>query len=497
MISSLPESNNGAFHRGRESVEVAASSDPTPLVVDVDGTLLRTDLSIESLLSFIHQAPSRLLTLVLWLSGGRAALKKRIAESLSLPPENLPFNKEVLDFARAEKKAGRPIYLASASDYRYVQTLADHLGFVDGVFASDGDVNLAGASKARRLAERFGPRGFDYIGNERRDLPVWQESRSAILVDAPKGVERQVRNRHPNPNILSSTDRTWKTYLQALRPLQWSKNLLVVVPLIADHRFAIADLGLALTAFIAFSFCTSSIYVLNDLFDLASDRNHPVKSHRPLASGAIPLLHGLAAVPILAGIGLALGSAIGFQFTLILVAYLVIAMAYSISLRKIMLLDVLALASLYTIRLLAGSIAIDVRVLAPWLLGFSVFFFLALAIVKRNTEIIRRSGVNSGALPGRGYSAKDLDVLTSIGTASGFSAVVVLALYINSERVQSLYQTPELLWLVCPLIIYWIGRVFMLGHRGEVDDDPVVFAITDRASLVTGLLVAVVVFAAI
>lgn len=466
-----------------------------PLVVDVDGTLLRTDLLLESVFRFVSLAPYNFLSLPLWLKDGRAALKARIAERVELTAGSLPFNPRVLEFLKAERKKGRPVYLASASDHRYVQALAEHLGFVEGVFSSDGTLNLSGSTKASRLVDTFGEAGFDYLGNEGRDLHVWRHARRAILVDVSERVEHQAREIDPEAIVVSQRHPGLGSYLRALRPYQWLKNLLVFVPLLAAHLSEFEAVAGAVVAFLAFGFCASGVYVLNDIFDLPHDRQHPTKRTRPFANGDVAILHGLAMVPILVVIGLVLGVMLSPQFTGILAIYLGLTTLYSAYLKRKMLLDVLTLSGLYTIRILAGAVAVNV-VVSPWLFAFSIFLFLTLAIVKRETELVGRLDEQDERSPGRNYRSGDLAVLTALGAASGFNAVLVLALYINSAAVEALYHDPVFLWLICPLLMYWIGRVLMLSRRGLMNDDPVVFALTDRPSLFVGLLVAALVVVA-
>lgn len=471
------------------------STDSVPLVADVDGTLLRTDLLLESVFRFIRLAPFGLLNLPFWLKNGKAVLKARLAGRVELRPESLPFNQAVLDFLKREKQKGRPVYLASASDRRYIEALAEHLGFVDGVLSSDGRVNLAGSAKAERLVEAFGDAGFDYIGNERRDLQVWRHARKAILVDASDDLARRVREIHPDAEVLSQRRRGVTPYLRAVRPHQWLKNLLIFVPMLAAHRGETEAFAAASIAFVAFGLCASGVYVLNDLFDLAHDRDHPTKRTRPFASGEIPIVQGLALAPLLVAAGLALASTLSLRFITVMAIYLGLTSLYSVYLKRKMLLDVLTLSGLYTIRLVAGGVATSV-VVSPWLFAFSLFLFLALAIVKRETELVGRLDKQDERAPGRSYRPSDLIVLTALAAASGFNAVLVLALYMNSETVNELYQSPAYLWLICPLLMYWVGRLLMLSHRGHMDDDPVVFALTDRPSLLVGLLAAGLVVAA-
>ena len=475
----------------------SSALDKTPIVVDVDGTLLRTDLTIESFLSFGSGQLAETRFLPSWILRGRAVLKRMISDRVEIAANLLPYNDAVLEFLSSARENGRPIYLASAADERYVKAIADHLGCISGVFGSDGTTNLASRARARRLLEKFGSNGFDYIGSGRNDSDVWAHARHAYVVNAPAAVERRLLLDHADPNVLKKRKQKAQAYLKALRIHQWVKNLLVFVPLVADLRFDTSSIIATSIAFLAFSFAASGIYVFNDLIDLPHDRQHSTKRFRPFASGKIPITHGLVMAPLSIAVGLGLGFGVSSAFCGMLILYLGITIAYSVRLKRVMILDVLILAALYTVRVLSGSVAIDVNVFSPWLVGFSLFFFLALAIVKRKTELVGRGGVDSGSAPGRGYRGEDLLILSGLAASSAFSAVVMLALYLNSDRVLGLYTSPEYLWLICPLLLYWIGRVLVLSQRGELHDDPVVFAVKDKASIVSGIGVLLTVLLAI
>lgn len=499
-LMSLPEDWN------RRSTEQAAppaffsEEDSTPLVVDLDGTLIRSDLLVESGFRLIALNPLNLIRLPLWLREGKAGFKARIADHAVLDLHTLPLNEDLVAFIKAERARGRKVYLATAADRRPAEDLARHLGLFDGVFASDGAVNLGGSNKARLLCERFGEHGFDYAGDAKVDLAVWEKAREGILVNASPKLLRAARRRcgrireiapRPGPKARG------RSALRAMRLHQWLKNLLVFLPLLAGHAFNLPTVGAALLAFLAFGLCASSVYLLNDLLDLPNDRAHPTKRHRPFASGAVPLLHGLALVPLLLAGSVILAAFLPWAFIAVLAGYYALTLAYSLALKRLMVVDVLVLGGLYTVRVMAGAAATGIAV-SPWLLVFSMFLFLYLALVKRQTELVGSLRENRKSLAGRGYHTEDLSVLEGLAAASGFLSVLVLALYITSPDVFRLYHRPEALWGVIPLLVYWISRTLILAHRGEMHDDPVVFAATDRVSLVTvGLVLAVAVGAAL
>lgn len=373
--------------------------------------------------------------------------------------------------------------------------MAAHLDLFDEVLASDGTRNLRGAEKAAALVARFGERGFDYAGDSPVDLPVWRQARHAVLVGVPAAVADRARAGSTVVAEFPHADGRWAAVARLLRPHQFVKNLIVLVPLITSHQITQpAMLQRGLLAFLAFCFCASGVYVCNDLIDVDSDRRHATKRRRPLASGDVPLTWAAPLGGILLTGGVALSWLLSPMFAGVALLYLVAATAYSWRLKRMVLVDVFVLAGLYTLRLVAGHVATGVE-FSSWLLAFSMFIFLSLALVKRFQEL-RLRPATAGRVSGRGYLAADLNLLTPLGAASGYISVLVLALYVNSDKVRLLYSHPTLLLLICPLMLYWISRVWLVAHRGEMRDDPVAFALRDRASYVVGLLALLVVWLA-
>ena len=462
------------------------------MVVDVDGSLIGGDLLIEGIARLPSVAPLSLFALPFWLAAamvrGRSGLKRRIAEAVPLPPDTLVWNPAVLQEIAAAQAGGRSVWLASASDARAVSPLAETVGAA-GCLASDGRTNLAGEAKAAALAARFGERGFDYIGNERRDLAVWKRARRAIGVGLGAGLVRKVRALDGEARLLPGLGGGPRDWFRALRPHQWVKNVLVFVPLVAAHETGAGPYLVAAGVFAALSVVASGTYLLNDLLDLPYDRGHPAKRHRPMAAGKVPLLPMIGIGAALAAVGLALAFWLSAAAGLWVLAYLAVTCAYSLSLKRKTFIDVVALAMLYAVRVLAGAAAVSVA-LSPWLLAFFLFLFLALAIVKRQGEL---RGSGRSASGGRAYLAEDLPVMAALGAASGFASVVILTLYIQSPETGERYARPEFLWLICPLLLYWLGRMALLAGRGgdskrvPGNDDPLVFALRDRTSWLTGL----------
>lgn len=476
---------------------IAAEDTLRPLCVDLDGTLILSDLLLESFLLLIKRNPLYLFLVPLWLLRGKAALKAEIASRVRLNPAALPYNRALIEWLESERKRGRQLWLCSASNQQLTESVAAHVGLFDGAVGSDGVTNLAGGRKAARLAEIFGERGFDYCGNERPDLEVWQHAAGAIVVRGSRRLEREAAVRAPVLRTFPSKANSLRAILKALRPHQWAKNALILVPLLAAHRARDTEsLVASLLALVAFCLCASSVYLLNDLLDLEADRAHARKSKRPFAAGTASILSGLTLIPLLLAASIAIALLLPLKFQAVLAVYYGLTLAYSFGLKGRVLIDALALAGLYTLRVIAGAAAVAVP-LSFWLLLFSVFLFLSLAFVKRFAELeaLRRQQRLSAA--GRGYHVEDLPILQSLGASAGYLSVLVLALYINSPDIESLYRRPKIIWFLCVLMLYWVSRVWMKAQRGAMHDDPVVFALKDRASLAIGVLAAITVALAV
>jgi 4-hydroxybenzoate polyprenyltransferase len=471
-------------------------ADAVPLVVDLDGTLIRGDLLVESFFRSVGEDWLAPVALLRPLLRGKAELKAAIADRTPIDPSELPYDEAVLARIRAAVSGGRKVYLASASDERYVAAIAAHLGLFAGWFASDGEHNLSGSAKAARLVQAFGEHGFDYIGNDSADLPVWAAAAKPIGIRVAPGTRRRLTRMAPRAEFLASAPASLSDWLRLIRVHQYAKNALVFIPLLTAQKFQAGSLALALTAFIAFSLCASSVYIVNDLVDLAADRGHPTKKNRPLAAGKIPPLEGIVAACLLFVSAMVLGSTVSPGFFGVLIAYFALTSAYTFSLKRKMLVDVIVLAMLYTIRVVGGAAAVDVP-MSEWLLGFSMFIFTALALIKRYTELSVRLDSDLPDPSNRNYKIGDLPIVATLAAAAGFNAVTVFALYISSDTVHRLYRHPLLLWLICPILMYWIGRALMMAHRRMMDDDPIVFALRDWRSRVCVGLVGLIMLIAI
>ncbi len=468
-----------------------------PLYVDLDGTLVKSDTLVDSLLVLMRTRPAQLLNLPARLLHGKAAFKAFFSEAISLDVTHLPYNRKLLQYLQKERAAGREIYLATGADTRLAQRVADHLGIFAGVLGSDGTTNLIGANKLERLRNHRNAGGFDYIGNARPDLTLLAAAQAPMVANPSLGLRMGMRARgiHPTTEFLERTH-PLNSLLKAIRVHQWAKNLLLFLPLLLAHGLSMARFLPALLGFICFSLTASATYIVNDLLDIETDRRHPRKRRRPFASGDLPASAGIAIVALFLLLALSAARLLPVAFYFWLMLYLATTVAYSTYLKRVALVDVLVLAGLYTLRLKAGGAATS-TLISHWLAGFSIFLFLSLAFVKRFAELENLRA--SGATPknGRGYLLTDAHQLRSFGTSSAFAAVVVFANYISGHDVTVLYSQPDYLWLIVPLMILWLCRVWLLASRGELNEDPVIFAITDRMSLLIGALVAVIAVAAI
>lgn len=461
--------------------QASATHKTSTLYVDLDGTLIKSDVSFESLLELLKLNLFYLALIPLWLSKGLAYLKDQIAQRVSIPLSHLPLNKEFWDYLQEQKNQGRKLVLISASNERLVGAVGDYLQVFDEVIGSDATHNLKSHNKLTRIQTLSGDQPFAYAGNSTADIAVWAEAEQAILVNCEAGLSKNLSG--PEELLyFDPPEKTAKLLWQAIRPHQWLKNGLVFLPLLLAHQLDdITALFQALIAFASFSCCASSVYLLNDLFDLHNDRVHRSKCHRPFASGQLPLTFGFIACPLLLLLAFALALLLPFGFAGILLLYWIITTAYSLYLKKVFLLDVAVLAILYTLRIYAGAAAVELYA-SFWLVSFSLCLFLGLAIVKRVTELVLRENESDERLGGRAYSYENMELLTTLGTIASALAVIVFVLYINDSETRELYSSPMLLWLIFPLLVVLLSRIWRFARRGDLHEDPLVFAISDHPS---------------
>jgi 4-hydroxybenzoate polyprenyltransferase/phosphoserine phosphatase len=475
--------------------QILSQPDPTtadlkPLCVDLDGTLVKSDTLIDSLLVLARTQPFLLLRLPAHVLRGKAAFKAFVTEHVALDVAHLPYNRKLLQFLQKEHARGREIYLATGANVRLARRIADHLEIFQDILASNGTQNLTGSTKLDSLRRRFGNTGFIYVGNDTPDLPVMAGAAESMVANPSRSLRTRLRAQGITPShAFEERSRFLRSLIKALRPHQWAKNLLVLLPPLLAHNHSARLLGSAVLAFVCFCCTASGTYILNDLFDIETDRRSPKKCLRPFASGDLAPASGLVAVVLLLTIGFAAAQFLPVAFSFWLLLYLGSTLFYSLYLKRIALVDVVILSGLYTLRLLAGGAATD-TLISHWLAGFAIFLFLSLAIVKRFAELenLRLSGAQ--LKNGRGYLMSDIEQLRAFGTASAFAAVVVFANYISSQDVTTLYHHPRRLWLIVPFMVLWLCRVWLLASRGELDEDPVAFALSDAASLAMGIAVA-------
>lgn len=460
------------------------------LAVNLNGTLLRSDVLFESFWSsFSRDWRSPFLSAAALLSG-RAAMKRHLARTARIDPATLPYDPRVIASLKEWRASGGRTALVTASDQSIAEKIAQHLGLFDEVHGSDGITNLSGEAKVQFLSDRFRNEGFVYIEDAAADLAVWPRAQKAITVNAPQTLRSNAEDLGPEVEDPKPVDSSAWPYLDALRPHQWLKNTLVFLPMLAAHQLTAATLVQSLSAFVAFNLVASSAYMVNDLLDLAADRVHPRKCRRPFASGSIPIAHGTWMAPALALAGAIIAAFLGWPFAVIMLAYYAVTMAYSLTLKRRLVIDICVLAGLYTTRIVAGGAATGIS-LSVWLLAFSIFFFFSLAAVKRQAELVDNARRGSANASGRGYRVDDLPIVSQMAIGSGYVSVLVLALYVNSPAVIVLYPYPAALWGICLVLLYWISRMVMVTHRGRMLDDPIVYATRDRVSQICLLLVAV------
>ena len=461
-----------------DSVETAIER--LPLIVDVDGTLLQTDLLWEGLIELVVRQPRRVFGALPALGAGKASFKAYTARFGAPELECMPFTPSVMELIETARETGQPIILASAAHHEQVELLGRRIG-AHAAWGSDESVNLSARSKLRKIQENYAE--FDYVGNAAPDLHLWDRARRAYVVNANPLTLWRARRRRPDLITLASGSSTLRGCIRALRPHQWSKNALLLLPALAAHlAFSLSAILHLLAGLVAFSLTASAIYVVNDLVDLPHDRVHLTKRRRPFAAGQVPIPIGIAMAVVLILLSQLITLWLPPRFALTLVGYLILTTAYSFSLKRVPVLDVITLATLYTTRVIAGAALVTVP-LSRWFLAFSVFLFLSLALVKRVVELQSKKVVDDETIPGRGYVRADLPVLTSLGVAATLATALVYCLYITGSEVGALYSRPDLLWLELPVLLYWQIRVWLLtGRKAMPYDDPVVFALRDRAS---------------
>lgn len=453
-----------------------------PLAVDLDDTLISSDVMAESVILLMQKSPIQVLRLPLWLAGGRAQLKSRLARIASPDVETLPYRRAVLELLQEEKGKGRELVLATGANEAFARRVAQHVGIFDRTIASDEHVNLTRETKAKRLIEMFGARGFDYAGNGWDDLPVWRQARKAILIEPGPLLRRRVAAATPVERVIRRGGNRFGNWLEEMRCQHWFKNVLVFVPVIAAHQlYGFEGLVRLALAFAAFCLCASSIYLLNDLVDLPSDRAHPVKRLRPLASGRVSIRGSLLLQVSLLACALAMGRALPPGFLGAMEIYFVLQVAYSLQLKHLAYLDALVLATGYSLRIVAGAAAAQMLI-SPWLLAVAQLFFFGLALLKRYAELVALHVHFGRRTIVRGYAPGEDNAILQVGTAGAYLAVLVLALYGYLLEKKGLHFLSVV--VLCVILLAWTMHVWRMARLGRITGDPVAFVYRDHTSQV-------------
>ena len=467
------------------------------LFVDLDGTLIKSDLLFECLVPIIKNYFYAIFLAPFWLLKGKAYLKDKFSDLVSINPEILPYNNNVLEYIRKEKENGSKIILATASNIKLAKSISDYLGIFDDVIASSKEENLKGKNKLNKIKLYIENNNinkeFSYIGDSEADVKIFNETNIPIVV-GNKNVFNKIKSKNDKTTFVDGeNDFSLKKFFKMIRTYQWVKNFLIFLPLILAHKFLDVNLLLkALVAFFSFSFLASSVYIINDIMDVESDRIHPSKKNRPIASGAVKISSALKVAFILMPLSFIISIFLGKEFLFVLLTYFITTSCYSFYLKKIMLVDILILSLLYTVRIFAGGVALNIY-LSPWLFMFSLFFFFSLACAKRYSELYAVRNNLQDEIKGRGYQAQDLEQIQIFGSSSGYIAILIFALYIQSDISMKLYKTPSFFWALCPIMLYWISRVWLLSHRGQMTQDPIIFALKDKVSYVV-LILSIIIF---
>ena len=472
--------------------------DYSVLVVDLDHTLIATDTLLESIILYLKSSPFGIFLFWGWLLKGKSYFKNQLAQRVCPKAATLPYRQEVLKYIEKARASGKPVLLATASHRRIADSVAEHLGVFSDVLATDAETNLSGQQKLDAILARTAENPFAYIGDSLKDIPLWKAADTAVLINPSKKLLGRLKGQHPKIDILKCDHEygELKTWILSLRLHQWAKNFLIFLPALMSHRIIEPDIFYHLIlAFLSIGFSASSIYLLNDLLDLEVDRKHFKKKFRPLASGIFSVKKALFLIPVFLFIsfGIALLS-LPLPFFFSLFFFLLLTTAYSFYLKQLVIIDVIILAALYTFRVIVGAIAAEILV-SSWLLAFSMFFFMSLALIKRYSELLATSD-ETEKLPGRGYWKLDLETTLTTGIASGQLSLLVFALYMNDDHMKEFYGEPKLLWFILPILFYWLTRIWVIAHRGELLDDPIIFTIKDRTSYVVLAIVVLILIAA-
>lgn len=448
------------------------SEESEVICVDLDYTLISTDILIEQIIKFLKRNPFKIFLLVIWFFKSKRYLKKKLFENVKVDYLNLPYREEVINFIKQEKERNKKVVLITATYYEIANQINSQLKIFDEVYGSNENISLKGKNKEKFLVGKFGIGAFSYIGDSISDLPIWRKSRKSYLVSNSRFMNFLLKKRKNFAGNLLPNETKLVDFFKLLRLHQWVKNILIFIPLLLAHEFQnFFAISRSIIAFFSFSLLASALYIMNDIIDIDNDRNHPTKKFRPIASGYFSAYTALFISFITFTSALILGWQVNYTFILILLAYVLINLFYSLWAKQVEILDIFTLSIFYVIRLYAGSVATNIQI-SNWLLAFSMFFFLSLATLKRFSEI-KLSNSSPRESFGRPYSPESSNFFLTFGIASSFASIVVLILYINSEKVLGLYRNPNFLWLDAFLLLLWMSIIWNLANKGKIDYDPV------------------------
>jgi len=465
------------------------------LFVDLDGTLIKTDILYESVLLLIKNNFFYLFVLPFWWFKGKSTLKYNIANLVDINPKTLPYNEEFLDYLKQQYQQGRKIILTTATTEKYAKSIADYLGIFTETIASSIDQNISGTEKLNAIKRHSDK--LIYAGNAVIDLKVFPYAQESIIVNPTYRLKMRLKELSNVTEYFEFKQNNIWIMLKAARVYQWVKNSLLFVPLLMSQQFYDSNATLnVVLAFFSFSLLASATYIVNDLIDIPNDREHVRKKNRPLASGSLSIPSAIVMMLTLFISSFIIAININVTFIYGLIFYLALTLLYSFKLKSYILMDAISLSLLYTTRIFVGALVIN-TIPSVWLIAFSMFMFFSLALIKRCSELQALEAEKKNRTPGRDYTVSDTYILATMGVTSGFMSILIVALYLNDTQSISQYTYPEILWLVCPLLLYWIGRMWIKTFRDEMHDDPIVFTIKDKGSLFCIASVLVIIITAI
>ena len=464
------------------------------LCVDLDGTFLQTDMLYESFVYCFMKNPLILFLCIIWLiRGGKTLLKEKLANKYSFDPILLPVNTSVHNLIRSKKDHGYLVFLISASADQILKAIFERYSYLfNGYFGTGtvvtggGEPNLQGVNKAEFIKENFKNSHIEYIGNSNADIIVWKNCSKGYAVSSNTNkFPSELHLEYLKPNAQKSII---KLILKQLRVHQWIKNSLIFLPLVASHQILSPTTYLySLFGICAFSLITSTVYVINDLLDLENDRAHETKKKRPLASGDLSILLGLYLAFACFTSGAIIAYAISPLFLILALVYILINLFYSAKAKKLIILDCILLAMMYTYRIFLGTIIASLEV-SVWLISFSFFLFLSLAFIKRYAELFNLKKQSMEKTKGRAYQVNDMPVIIGMAIGAGFLSILVLDIYLNQDEIKEAFQSIWFAYFCLPTLLYWLARIFIKTARGNMNEDPVAYALKDKASLVIGTL---------